>query len=281
MFSVSVHIFFVLINRVIIAGICLLDILENKRFIRNLVVLADYAIVVVIMVGLLGGFSSGMAAQHDGLGIYSFNLNAFFNPQGCSCILAEQPLYGYGQYEGLGYLGIGFIFLLFLCAALFVAQDNLLGVIKSNYKMMIALAFIFLCSLIVALSPVITCGDHLLIEMKLPQFIIDVWSIFRSSGRAIWACIYIIEICIFLVLTRNAPSSRFVTAALTAALFLQIYDVHEALAQRYERYSNEVKYDSILRTESFWNELGRDDGIQHLVYYSLPEPAVYYSLSNG
>lgn len=105
--SASIHMYFVLMSGIILLGICFMDILVRRSIKRCVLMLTEYLSVVTIVTWLLGGFSSKMQAGDSGLGMFSINLNTFFNPQGWSKIFRELPLYGAGQYEGFGYLGGG------------------------------------------------------------------------------------------------------------------------------------------------------------------------------
>lgn len=105
--SVSIHMYFVLMSGIILLGICSIDIFVHRRFKRSGLMLTEYLAAVAIITWLLGGFSSEMQAEDGGLGMFSININTFFNPQGWSQIFRELPLYGTGQYEGFGYLGGG------------------------------------------------------------------------------------------------------------------------------------------------------------------------------
>lgn len=111
MLSVFVHMYFVLMNGIILLGICFINILGCQRLKRSGIILLEYLASVVMATWILGGFSGGVSARSGGLGVYSSNLNSLFNPQGWSRIFKDLSLYGKGQYEGFGYLGGGdFVF---------------------------------------------------------------------------------------------------------------------------------------------------------------------------
>ncbi len=105
--SASIHMYFVLMSGIILLGICFIDIFLLCRIKRCGLMLTEYLVVVAIVTWLFGGFNSDMPAGAVGIGIFSMNINTFFNPQGWSKIFRELPLYGTGQYEGFGYFGGG------------------------------------------------------------------------------------------------------------------------------------------------------------------------------
>ena len=71
---------------------------------------------------VLGSLNNGYSASRENYGVFSFNLNALFNPSSkggytWSRILPARPQL-YGQYDGFNYLGFGMLALLgVLCAA--------------------------------------------------------------------------------------------------------------------------------------------------------------------
>ncbi len=275
----SIHIYFVLMNGIILSGYCLEDILYNKRYYRSLGILTVYIFFTAITVGLLGGFSSGMDVQSGGLGIYSYNINALFNPQGWSCIIQNLPLYGNGQYEGFAYLGIGFIFLLLACLVLIIRYYELSNLVVRHFRLLLTLLWIFIITFIISISPIITYGDKILIELDIPEFIKNLWSIFRATGRVIWICIYLLEIGMFIVLNKCIKQSKLIAVIIGMALVLQIYDIHLVLVNKYEKYSEETKYDSTLKTDEFWDNIADNNNIKHIVFFEQPEQNILYSIT--
>ena len=112
--SASIHLYFVLMNGIVLTGYIIIDFLSQKKFKRSLFSLATYLVSIASAVYIFGGFNmNGISAYEGGLGYFSFNLNNFVNPQGWSKIFKDLALCG-GQYEGFAYLGAGIILLTFL-----------------------------------------------------------------------------------------------------------------------------------------------------------------------
>ncbi len=278
--SSSVHIYFILMNGIIIAGFCLLDILENKRVVRTLIILAEFIAVSAAVVGLLGGFSSGMEPQNEGLGKYSSNLNTFYNPVGWSSVLRDRAMYGDGQYEGFGYLGIGFILLLFICIVLLVGQIDIKEMFRTHWKLIVSMGAVFITSFLLALSPVITKGDKVLLQINLPVFLTDQLSIFRATGRIIFICVYVIEICAFIILCKGINKNRIIVAVLGVALLLHLYDIHWILQQKHAQFGHVDQYKSPLATTEFWDTLANNKELKHIVYYEKPQKNTYYAITD-
>ncbi len=134
-------------------------------------------------------------------------------------------------------------------------------------------------SIMVSLSPVITIDDRVILQMQLPQWIIDKWSIFRASGRIIWIVVYIIMLgsCILIVKTVN---TRMMVATLSAALLIQIYDISDVLKEKHENIGNTQNYVSMLTETDFWNDIAQRKEIQHVVYFSMVETPMMYSITD-
>lgn len=117
----AIHMYFTLMCGIILLGVCMMDFFKSRKAWNTIRFLLDYVASSVFTVGILGGFSSnGTSFVDSGLGYYSMNYNALFNPQGWSVVsaydspdwsvfLKNQPLFTNGQYEGLGYIGGGWI----------------------------------------------------------------------------------------------------------------------------------------------------------------------------
>ncbi|SCY08422.1 hypothetical protein SAMN02910292_00822 [Lachnospiraceae bacterium XBB2008] len=283
--SAGIHMYFVLMCGIIIAGICLIDILENKRIIRSLCILADYVLIAGFVTWSLGGFDSGMSSKDIGLGFFSFNLNGFYDPQGWSCIIPDRPLAGDGQWEGFAYLGAGLGLLLAVAILSVIIDREPLKDLKTHWKTVVALAAVFAVSLFIALSPVITLSDRILFVIPVSDRISDIWSVFRASGRIIWPCCYILELCIFIVLIKYMRKAKILIPLLAMALMLQIYDIHVPLADRYSSFGKEAVFDTPLDTEEFWTGIAENEKIKHVVYYEMPDqtymyPLTYWALAN-
>lgn len=277
--SPSIHMYFVLMNGIVLVGICLFDIMK-KRFKRAALSLLVYLASVAVIVALLGGFSSGIQADSSGLGLFAFNLNALFNPQGWSCIFQTLPLYRGEQYEGFAYLGGGCILALLLSCLVLVGKTDGKNVIKRSWEKIAALTTVAILAMIVALSPVITINDICLKELELPNKIIQLWSIFRSSGRIIWVTIYIIILCSLGIICKFCVK-RMATVILFACLLLQIYDIHEELGRRHEKFAQRVTYDSRLKDTEFWDSIAENPEIKHIVFTNLSlDRASMFSFTN-
>lgn len=263
--SASVHVYFILLNGIILCGYCLLDFLYQKKLLKDILLLIAYLIAAAVTVGILGGYSSaGSVALAGGLGDFSMNLNSFFNPIGYSTILKDRYCFP-GQYEGFAYLGAGVLFLAAFSIVIVLGYNDVLKKLSSHLKQIMAIGIVFMISIMVAISPKVTWEDKVLFTAKIPAFVNKVWSIFRSSGRISWAALYIIVIAVCIV-TYKFLTRRAAVIVLAFCLLLQAYDLRGQLQLLHLNFSNEIIYESPLQDEVFWQTVGEIDAIEHIVF---------------
>ncbi len=261
----SIHIYYILMCGIILCGYCIADIITFKRFKRSFMSLLIFLISSIIIVVIGGGFSAGVSPEAGGLGVFSTNLNALFNPQGWSCILPDLPIYREEQLmEGFAYLGAGNLLLLFISALLFIKYIITKQLSIEQWKEVIAVAIVFLTACILALSPTITLHDRCIYTFDFPESIIRYWSIFRATGRISWITIYVLIFfgCSMICKMRN---KRWTAITLLVCIIIQVYDIHGVLRDKYSLYNQEQKYESLLKSESFWNYIGNDSNIRHII----------------
>ncbi len=263
----SIHIYFVLMCGIILAGYMLNELLEYKDIKKCVIVLVDYIISVGCIIFLFGGFASGMQAGNIGLGVYSFNLNGFINPQGWSSIYKDLPMYGNGQYEGLAYLGAGCILLLMFSIVSFINNKNSLNYLKNNWKVLVSLSAVVVVSIIIALSPVISLNSRVVFTLKLPHIAYSLWSVFRASGRIVWTANYIIMLTTIIVLLKTM-NTKTIYVLCSLSVIIQFYDIHSILQQKNMQFNTVTNYNSLLSEKDFWNCLSEDKDVKHVVYYS-------------
>lgn len=285
MLCASIHIYFLPMCGILLCGFCLVDICKTGKGFHSLFALIGYISGAALVIALLGGFSSNMGAAFYGLGDYSFNLNGFLNPTGrftfWSRILPAQPQYIDNQYEGFAYLGFGILLLLF------VMLTQLLGNIKELHRFHLAeqckkLAYvmIFILSVLVAASPVITLNEKILFELPIPGIIRTIWEMFRASGRLIWPAVYI------LIFWAIAGDHHFIKkevklAVLVSCLLLQIYDMKDVLVSKRASFSEKAVSENELTAQT-WKGLADTDGIRHITFMSdvVPDRKLLYSFGD-
>lgn len=278
--SAAIHIYFVLINGIVLTGYVIITFFKERKPKKGLISLVIYLVSVTCTVWLFGGFNSGMAAQNTGLGVYSFNLNSFVNPLRWSKVFKEITMYGSGQQEGFSYLGAGVILLVFMAVCFCLIKiTNAKKSIKDNGVQIIAIGVICVLSIVVAASPTVTIGDRVLADFNLPKIITDIWSIFRASGRIIWATVYLIMFLAVIGLLQ-IKRKKLCCLILGLVLILQAYDISDVINEKYKKFNERIEYQSFLTTVDFWDILAADTQIKHVLYYSSADQGTMYSITN-
>lgn len=265
----SIHLYFVPMCGAVLLGYILCSIWKAKKFrIRFLYPGVSFSIGLLLVVYVLGGFSSGAAAGTSHLGLFSLNLNAFVNPMSYSTILKNTPLWNWsfytqGQYEGFSYPGLGM-----LCLVVFGLALGVKGLVSGKrptcYQIVMILMSVGLIGF--AASPTITWNDTLILQLPYSSTIYKYWEIFGSSGRMAWPVVYFLMI--FAVGSLNGLLSskrKYGYAMLTLACLIQAIDLSGQLAGRHANYTEKVEYTSPL-AGTVWDKIAADDIYKHIVW---------------
>ncbi len=257
-----VHIYMLFLCGMLLSINCLLDFVYQKRIVRSVLMVVTFCLPAAVLIYILGGFSSGMAAESGGLGFFSFNLNSFYNPQGWSSLLPDQEMFGVGQFEGFAYLGLGVMLFIVIAIIVFAASAERKAFLKKQKKKIIVGVIGFIVILVVSVSPIITFGSHYIL-IKLPSAITDIWSIFRSSGRCSWILVYgIMLVTIYLIVRFSNP--KVAITVLVFTLGIQILDLHGMLLEKHNTFSPVVTYETAFSNGEFWEKVGENEEIQHI-----------------
>lgn len=206
---------------------------------------------------LFGGFYGNISGEAEGLGIFSANLNSLFNPIDYSRVIREFPLTG-GQYEGLSYIGIAAIILLFF--ALLNIIKNIREIWRVHRHIIIVILTVSLILWVIALSPEVTAGSRVLYEIPLPDPIYAAWSMFRASGRFLWPVMYVMILISMYYAGRE--TGRYFAVLLLIACLLQLYEYSGKAASINAEYEDvkEAHFQADRLDMIDWN------GIEHLQF---------------
>ena len=206
---------------------------------------------------LFGGFYGNISGEAEGLGIFSANLNSLFNPIDYSRVIRELPLTG-GQYEGLSYIGIAAIILLFF--ALLNIIKNIREIWRVHRHIIIVILTVSLILWVIALSPEVTAGSRVLYEIPLPDPIYAAWSMFRASGRFLWPVMYVMILISMYYAGRE--TGRYFAVLLLIACLLQLYEYSGKAASINAEYEDvkEAHFQADRLDMIDWN------GIEHLQF---------------
>ena len=225
---------------------------------------------------LFGLFSGNASGGSDALyGYFGLNLNALWNPVGVngtvwSRILPVQNQVG-GNYDAFAYLGLGVLIALPVALLILAFQRrlSLRGTLCRHWM----LAVVCLILTVFAVSNVVTANGATLLRISLPDALLQLCSVFRSSGRLFWPVYYLLMLAAFVLLgklftRRPARVSVLVLAVLAA---VQIWDISPGLIQRHTAMVEAQETEAFPSglNSSFWQEAGNRyshiislDGIQ-------------------
>jgi len=155
----------------------------------------------------------------QGLGYYSMNLLAPFNPMGWSMWFKDIPLATTGQYEGFSYFGLG-IFLLAALSVYLMLRQFPKGEWWATVFPILLVAILFT---LFALSPQITWASRVLYTVEHEW--LDILGTFHSSGRFFWVMYYLVIFMVMgMIIQRH--SGWIAGIVLSVALGIQLLDFH-------------------------------------------------------
>lgn len=216
---------------------------------------------------VLGALGGGVSATRGGYGFYSMNINAVLNPTSCggyewSTVFKVHPQI-LGNYDGFNYLGLGYLFLIFLALLTIVVVPP-----KWNkYKALDAAAYVVTAvgMTAFAISNVVTFNDKTLANINLPEAILNLCGIFRASSRIFYFTYYSLVIfSLYRIL--DTLSISLMSAAGTdenmagriryrtlpvcfvvcAVGLLQLFDLSQVIMQKHTAMTEKLKFVSII-----------------------------------
>ena len=208
------------------AAILWLAYLFDQTFRQNKLTLIQFLWqlgVTVPFIGLIfwvsGYFVSPLEAiASSGFGLYPMNMLALFDADGWSYILPKIPR-GNSSDEGFMYLGLGFIFLL---PFVFIKLKKEWFAYRKGLTDHVFLLIAFALLILLALSNQIYFGK-LHIELPIFDFIYQLGSIVRASGRMFWPIFYALLFGIIFIIIKAYSLPR-ALLLLGMAFLLQLVD---------------------------------------------------------
>ena len=174
----------------------------------------------------------------SGFGVYSSNLNVFFNPLSRNVSQFINPLFTPSdKFEGFGYLGLGVLIL--IIPLFFQKKYNIKQCFDKKYIYLnISVFLLFLFSLL----PIIKFFDFTILEIKFPEIILNIFGTFRSNGRYVWPMCYLIVLYVLLkwVLSNRSLSKKIII--LFILFLIQLWDIYP-LYKRIPFQSGNISYD--------------------------------------
>lgn len=272
--AVSTHMYFLPIIVIIMSFYLLDELILRKKWIDFFIVWCSAILIALFAMFILGAFEGNASVMEaGGLGYYSANINALFNPSDTSYFLRSLPSATDGQYEGFSYLGFGMIVALILSIGALIATKKLAKMRALKRHHWISILGIIVIA-ILSYSPEITINDRSLIELAYPNILIKALTIFRCTGRFHWTVMYFAMLMILSAVIRlfEIKKALFV---LLICLILQVSDISGYISSRADMFKND-NYISKLNSPA-WNNLSQN--FDHIVFIANKGSSDYYYLN--
>ena len=277
---VGIHSYFLPMVGMVLAVLVITQFVKKKGVVAPVGEIIAFCAAGLINLYILGAFYGGTEASGPGLGTFGSNLNTFINPWEIGQILPQLPLQNYFQYEGMAYLGAGIILLFIIVAAGLVFRrvrkipeeafhsDPIYG------RMTILLVAM---SVFFAVMPTISWNDTFSVVIPYPGFITKLLGIFRSNGRLIWPAMYVLMTVAISTAAYTFRHYKVATIVVFAALVLQICDMSNAFASRFELYTSQYPTDTLWDDPAVSKFIeGKDEFIFLYTENDITMPTAYY-----
>ena len=237
--SVTIHAYFLPMVGLLMVGFLWDDYRIHHNLRRVLATFFSAVIVTLLVFYAIGGFVPGTATAGDlnGMGYYSMNLNALWNPMNNSTIWPSFP-YVEGQTEGFNYLGLGWLMLVALAAGYkvydWVRLPKERGWFWRACKTYSGTWLVCIASFVLAVSYKVAWNDHVLFTY-LEGVFTKLFSSFRATGRLIWPAVYLLTFAAVTYLSHRLRKRTVLTSVLVAACVVQMVDIYPMLKASYDR----------------------------------------------
>lgn len=261
----------------------------------------------VVLFGWIFGMFYGSNSKTGALygGIFSFNLNGFFNGQGFTYFFDPLPTASEWQLEGLAYLGLGIMILIAICLILlgirsvkkitlkakrlqavpeekktelshnssdpeikevrFPDSSGAKKTARKKIKKLIPYIVFFAVFTMLAVSNVVTFGNHAF-YIPLSDSVTNVLGVFRCSGRLIWPVYYMILLYTCIGIHNLIPKKWIPEILVIAALILQMIDISPQLNYSHTEFaSSERMQYESLLVDPAWKECA--EKYDHIMFY--------------
>ena len=273
--AVGVHMYFIPMTYMIMAGALINYILENKKILYPVIAFFSSVVLALLEMFCLGAFYGEGSYMDGGLGVFSSNLNTFFNPATYSKFLKQMNILD-GELEGFGYLGLGMIIGLFFAVFFAIYKADSANTLKTYWKkrcpLITGCLFSFCAAFILAVCPAVALNGRILFTIPYPHILFSALSVFRAAGRFIWVPVYIIFTCVFYAVSK--VSAKRILICLTVFLTgVQMLDLRDAFLDKRKEYA---KKEDFVRIFSEEDEKFFTEGAKQVVFLPIDQGHLQY-----
>lgn len=223
----------------------------------------------------LGLFGTAPIEPEAGFGQYSLNLNALVNPvseqtERWSAVIPELPVTD-DQRDGMYYFGLPA--LLTLAAVLILKREQLRGICSRHREYVILVALLTLY----AVSNRVVFGGSVILEIPLPNRLLRLFNIFRSSGRFFLVPYYSLYLLMLTLLGRTGGTRTRRAVVLTAAA-LQILEITPAVETLHSAYGTRAELPEL---SSAWDGIAERCETVRVIDCVSDRPLAYWIADHG
>lgn len=247
--AVSIHMYYIPIVFGILFFHSVYRIMIDRKWKKEILVIIIPIMAALLTMFLLGAFYGDIDVKESGFGYYTANLNALFNSQGTSTILKSLPFLD-GQGEGYAYLGFGVIILILL--GILGTFLNHKKIVWNKEKKICVFVWCLFTTVffLYSISNRITWGEYVWMDLKLPDKLLSIFSIFRVSGRFIWPVVYSL-VLLFILLVAYQYKKYINVIIIGVCMLIQIIDISDYISSKQEKFIEYVK-DSTQLDSKIW-----------------------------
>ncbi len=244
---------------------------------RAILSISIFPLIIFACYIIFGYYKSGINYNLTDYGVYSLNLNAFINPLEWSSFLPALR-YRLGQgFAGYNYLGLGIIMLICYGIIHSIIWPPEIGRIKYLLPLLLVLFGFF----IFAISNKVLWCNTVLFRYYLPEPLLKLANMFRTSGRFGWPLFYAILFGSLFLVTATKRKSLSISV-MCICLVVQLADIHQLLSAPAFHTTGPVvsplksplwqtvgsKYDKIIIYPPYLITVTNDEDWKYLVLYA-------------
>jgi hypothetical protein len=212
-----------------------------------------------IIFGLLEFNKSTNLEVENVYGLYSFNLNSFFNAYGFySKIIPHLGMVTDKQHEGFGYFGVGIIIILIVSVASIIYKFICKKPISKKLIKFLPLFILCFFLLLFSVTNDVSWGNKILFTYKVPLFVEKLGGIFRAHGRFIWPVYYTILIFSIIIFSKIEVNKYVKIAVLVVLTVVQLYDIENLLVSKHynsTEFTTKLQYNKWLNIYKGFDEI--------------------------
>ena len=286
--SITIHPYFLPMVMVFSLMTVLSGLHRHKDYKAMLIPFAATFAAVLVAGYCIGAIGSGVSSSREGYGFFSLNLNALFNPSSLggytwSGVFPVLPQLD-GNYEGFTYLGLGMIVFTIIAVIIAILNRKQPAVhIRSNWLYIVMM----LIMIIFAITGKITYNDKTLVDIPLPDKLIELGGIFRSSARMVYPTYYTLFVFVIYTLI-SLPTAVVETLCVAVLLGLQLFDLQHVITEKRAYMADSLTYENFLLDYELQNRLSDYDVIIAAGYArnisilaGKLDMEIYYSVANS